>query len=247
VTSAAYLLFYRRRSSAPLGGPRFREIFDKFDNPNDDDDDDDSATESGDDQRQGGGGFFLNGSSNGGIGAGAARLQTERGSKTTVTPVADLDDDEPPSYGSGDGGSTVQLSIEDEGVEMSDNFNSQHSNPLTQAWSFDGVTSNARAGSTGAEYASDDAQLNSSDEERGRGKELYDQDIDMVSNVADAESDAGGPPPPDDNAQIALSDIQNEAWERKGVLSVPAKAGSDRDSDEVAEIHVEGDKTARPE
>ncbi|KAK4123327.1 ubiquitin carboxyl-terminal hydrolase-like protein [Parathielavia appendiculata] len=32
VTSAAYLLFYRRRSDVPLGGPRFQEIFDRFNN-----------------------------------------------------------------------------------------------------------------------------------------------------------------------------------------------------------------------
>lgn len=32
VTSAAYLLFYRRRSEVPLGGPRFQEIFDSYNN-----------------------------------------------------------------------------------------------------------------------------------------------------------------------------------------------------------------------
>ncbi|SPQ22937.1 de57be69-df5e-4200-ad4d-8e6e50567eb8 [Thermothielavioides terrestris] len=33
VSSAAYLLFYRRRSEVPLGGPRFQEIFDRYNNP----------------------------------------------------------------------------------------------------------------------------------------------------------------------------------------------------------------------
>lgn len=33
VTSAAYLLFYRRRSSGPLGGPTFEKILDKAGNP----------------------------------------------------------------------------------------------------------------------------------------------------------------------------------------------------------------------
>ncbi|OBT99530.2 CSN-associated deubiquitinating enzyme Ubp12 [Pseudogymnoascus verrucosus] len=33
ISSAAYLLFYRRRSDRPLGGPRFEEILARFDNP----------------------------------------------------------------------------------------------------------------------------------------------------------------------------------------------------------------------
>ncbi|KAK4230885.1 UCH-domain-containing protein [Podospora fimiseda] len=44
VSSAAYLLFYRRRSEVPLGGPRFQEIFDKYDA---------GASESGEEQRLG--------------------------------------------------------------------------------------------------------------------------------------------------------------------------------------------------
>ena len=53
ITAAAYLLFYRRRSAAPLGGPRFQSIIDKFDNASsgDDDDDDDEASEPGEGQR----------------------------------------------------------------------------------------------------------------------------------------------------------------------------------------------------
>ncbi|GJC86757.1 putative ubiquitin carboxyl-terminal hydrolase 12 [Colletotrichum liriopes] len=42
VTRAAYLLFYRRRSEGPLGGPRFKKIFEKFDKAGEDEEEDDT-------------------------------------------------------------------------------------------------------------------------------------------------------------------------------------------------------------
>jgi ubiquitin carboxyl-terminal hydrolase 4/11/15 len=68
VSSSAYLLFYRRRSPYPLGGPRFNEIFNRYDNlpePSED------GTDSGEDQRLGGD-SSLHGSSSASIGVGAA-------------------------------------------------------------------------------------------------------------------------------------------------------------------------------
>lgn len=40
------------------------------------------------------------------------------------------------------------------------------------------------------------------------------------------------------------SDAENSSSHR-GIISVPTKTGGDRDSEEVAEIHVEGDKDTR--
>jgi ubiquitin carboxyl-terminal hydrolase 4/11/15 len=48
VSQSAYLLFYRRRSDVPLGGPRFQQILSDFDNPPDALADD--ISESGEDQ-----------------------------------------------------------------------------------------------------------------------------------------------------------------------------------------------------
>ncbi|KAL2130537.1 hypothetical protein VTI74DRAFT_6258 [Chaetomium olivicolor] len=48
VSSAAYLLFYRRRSDVPLGGPRFQEIFDRYNNAHDEE-----VSDSGEGQRLG--------------------------------------------------------------------------------------------------------------------------------------------------------------------------------------------------
>jgi ubiquitin carboxyl-terminal hydrolase 4/11/15 len=51
VAPAAYLLFYRRRSSVPLGGPHFQEIIERFDNQSSNGDED--LAGSGEDQRLG--------------------------------------------------------------------------------------------------------------------------------------------------------------------------------------------------
>lgn len=202
VTTAAYLLFYRRRSKGPLGGPRFTEIFEKFDNPNDDED---SATEVGDDQR-----------SEDSFGRGTvfgAGLSSHNETTTTIRPLASSDDEALPSYGH----STVHPSIEDEGVEMPDDpYLALGPNPVTQAWSFGESGNN---GVDGSDCASDTVQVSSEDE---RGP--FDQDIEMNS-VAGDHSDG----------------------EDRGLISVPTKTRGDRDSEEVTEIHVEGDKDARAE
>ena len=70
VTNAAYLLFYRRRSSKHLGGPRFDEIFAKYDKESSQSDDE--ATESSEDGRA--------------------------SVKTTVKQIVDVEDDDPPLY-----------------------------------------------------------------------------------------------------------------------------------------------------
>ncbi|KFA74953.1 hypothetical protein S40288_02221, partial [Stachybotrys chartarum IBT 40288] len=230
VTSAAYLLFYRRRSEGPLGGPRFAEIFQKYNNSDEDDE-----AGSGDDQQLNGG-SSLNGSLSAGAGAAAVHHHTDHGLVSTrTTALADDEDDEGlPPY---DGLSHIHHSIEDEGVEMADRHQGPQSLGMTQGWNFDGLEDSGAEGG----YASNDAQLDSSADERDPDAGFFDQDADMTVDGTPQDLQPAGPPPaPDGNAQIALADIQNAAWERKGVLSVPAVIGSDGDSDEVAEIHLEG-------
>lgn len=48
VTTAAYLLFYKRRSSGPLGGERFRQILEKFDRDSQSDNSDGESEAAGD-------------------------------------------------------------------------------------------------------------------------------------------------------------------------------------------------------
>lgn len=191
ITSAAYLLFYRRRSSGPLGGPRFKEIFEKFDSEAGHSDNE--ATESGEE------------------------IISQRSTKTTVTPLTGLeDDDELPAYDS----NTLRRSIEDDG-----NYHSSASKGLdmTQGWNFTGLNGNTANGSGGdADCASDDVQFDSSGDDRG--KALSEQDTDMAS--------AG---PFEDSA----------SWDNRGVISVPPDGAGEGTSEEVTEIHLEGDKAAR--
>lgn len=137
VTSSAYLLFYRRRSEVPLGGPRFQQIYSAFDKSSEPSEtsepSEDDATGSGE-----GRGLVTNSSLRGSpsalTGVGATRrphanLGLGSGEMTTVNPK---DLDELPAYGaqglddtpllSGDvemsEGLPLQASIEDEGVDM---------------------------------------------------------------------------------------------------------------------------------
>lgn len=94
MSAGAYLLFYRRRSEAPLGGPRFKAIFDKFNSQYDEE-----MSEAGEGQRLGIG-SSLRGSSSALIGADPTRPQAEGGSvRSMVTPFLKGSGDElPPPY-----------------------------------------------------------------------------------------------------------------------------------------------------
>ncbi|UNI14415.1 Ubiquitinyl hydrolase 1 [Purpureocillium takamizusanense] len=189
VTNAAYLLFYRRRSSKHLGGPRFDEIFARYNKESSQSDEE--ATDSSEDGRE--------------------------STKTTVKQAVNVEDDDPPLY---DG--PIRRSIEDDGDEMQESYRNMGTKSLdmTQGWSFERLSGSGAEGSNTADCASDDAQFDSGDE---RGHELADQDTDMTSVTVDEPG----------------------RWEGQNVLSVPAHGAGDRDSEEVAEIHLEGDKAGR--
>lgn len=149
VTSAAYLLFYRRRSSGPLGGQRFAEIFEKFDNPNDEGD---SATEVGDDQP-----------SDDSFGR-TTGLGSHNKTTTTIRPLTSSDDEGLPSYTHSD----LHPSVEDEGVEMTGHYQSLGANPVTQAWSFGGSNNAA----DGSDCASDTVQVSPEDDRGPFGQDI---------------------------------------------------------------------------
>lgn len=188
ITTAAYLLFYRRRSSGPLGGPRFQQIFEKYDMEHSDSD----AMESGEED-----------------------VSLQRSAKTTVTPLMGPDDDELPAYND----STIRRSIEDDG--SFDGVESKAIN-MTQGWNFTGLDERLGDVSAEADCASDDAQCNSSDDERG--PVISEQDMDTTSIV-----------PFDDSS----------SWNNRDVMSVPTDGAEEVISDEVTEIHLDGDRTMR--
>lgn len=210
-----------------MGGSRFAEIFDKYSSSNEDG----SDAESGEDQRLGGG-SSLTGSSDAGTGAAAARHQGNRGSvKQNITALAGTDDEgdnDPPPY---DGnGTTIHHSIEDEGVSMDDGYQQLGAKSLnmTQEWSFNAIGGSGAEDSTGADCASDDVQLDSSSEDHGLGQELEDRDTEMTIG---------------DEGNTTLTGLTTPAATRKNeVISIPPLGSTNRDSEEVTEIHLDGDK-----
>ncbi|KAK3902490.1 hypothetical protein C8A05DRAFT_15455, partial [Staphylotrichum tortipilum] len=120
VTSAAYLLFYRRRSAVPLGGPKFQEIFDRFNNQGLDD----GNSESGEGQRLGQG-SSQRGSPSASTGAGPTLPRGGRGWDRRA-------ESEQPSYRYNDDGdvaawanqeplrNSIEADNEDEAIGLSD-------------------------------------------------------------------------------------------------------------------------------
>ncbi|KAK7414501.1 hypothetical protein QQX98_006612 [Neonectria punicea] len=244
ITEAAYLLFYRRRTSVPLGGSRFGVISEKYE---DEEEQDDDETEAGEGQRLGEG-SSLTGSSSALIGAGATRHQAGRGSdRVTVTSLAAPDDgeDQLPAYEGPNRIEMIHDSIEDEGADIKNSYQplSTKSLNLAQPWNFEALGGSGAEDSTGADFASDEVQMDSSADEQVLGPDYYDPDTEMTGG--DGVDGHVEPPAPNEGAQAALADIQNTTWERNGVISLPTAAETDQDSNEVAEIHLEGDKGAR--
>lgn len=241
VTSAAYLLFYRRRSSKPLGGPRFAKIFEQF-NQVDEADEEDELANAGEGQRLGGRssptGSLRNGSK-----VGANRPRPGRNETTTTIQALDGSDDEDlPSYSEPGGSEVIHNSIEaDEGIEMRDDYRPLSFNAI-QEWNFDNLKNDAAAGTPGNDYASDSAQADLSDNDHGLDEQT-DVDIEMTSGVVTRSFNDSAVPAADDNAQIALADIQSDTWERKKVLKIPPVGRSEESSD-VAEIRFDSDKNS---
>lgn len=110
VSPSAYLLFYRRRSELPLGGPRFVDIVDRFNTKFNNSEDD---TDSGEGQRLGQG-SSLRGSPSALTGADRIHLPESRGLASTLSGSATANDDtELPAYGP-----AVYLGSADHDTEM---------------------------------------------------------------------------------------------------------------------------------
>lgn len=267
MTSAAYLLFYRRRSEVPLGGPRFQEIFDCYNNQLYAADED--MADSGEGQRLGLG-SSRRGSPSALTGAGLILPQGNRG----LARLGDTDDDTDVgvqlSWSNQD---TLQHSIEadgeDEGIGLTDYDNAGMAGMTSvigpSSWSFKNLNSKAGSEMTGddADIASDVAQNDDSsvDVDIFEGPSTADMDhllarepgagyVEAPGQVPDSALDGDVPPPPSAEMQDYMSRIAAETWvkqQTQKVHKVPPAAALDDDdqaSDKVAEIHVgdgEGD------
>jgi ubiquitin carboxyl-terminal hydrolase 4/11 len=259
VTAAAYLLFYRRRSDEPLGGPRFQSIIEDYEAKNGDEE---VMADSGEGQRLGQGSSQL-GSPSALIGAVATRPLQGPGSasgsllNTGSSGLSRINgaDGEPDYQASagigGDDGSKgtsgtstsmpaledVQIvsSIEDEGIDMIDAPKSMqhrqtHSGGMTSAMA-----------PTWGWGAVDDTDKSSGQNHPDGLSASIEPGSDYV------EPDEPQPPPaPTSEAQLGMDYLRGQIWEHKGqlqndmpVLAVPADVGEDDGaSDRVDEIHL---------
>ncbi|SPO02727.1 uncharacterized protein DNG_05402 [Cephalotrichum gorgonifer] len=228
VSHAAYLLFYRRRSSMPLGGPRFEEICERFDGRLDDEAD---GPGSGDDQEVGGSSLY--GSSTAGkTEPGAIRL---RGGSRGLDSSNLANDGGLPSY------TSVQASIEDEGIEMDESSNTAAASAYSTGWSFgqlDGPeeTGEEDMGKTSlVDYASDDAHQDSASEGRDS---FMDTDFPLPGGSGPYSSAAGTGDEPapgeySEPAGVAADGTTQITW------SEGWRGSQNQDSDAVAEIRLE--------
>ncbi|KAI0542302.1 hypothetical protein GGR58DRAFT_510328 [Xylaria digitata] len=168
VDSSAYMLFYRRRSNVPLGGPILHRILERFG-----DDDDDEMSGLGEGQRLGEG-FSQNGSSSALQGAGVSHLAESRGSNATSVlhrpnmstfTVDDRGDDDIPLLASSRFQSG-QVIDEDEGIELEDSGPSAQPFTGINTWSFKNLENTTEDSPFGSGAASDEAQHDSSGDER---------------------------------------------------------------------------------
>ncbi|KAK0674297.1 putative ubiquitin carboxyl-terminal hydrolase 12 [Cercophora samala] len=262
VSSAAYLLFYRRRSETPLGGPKFQEIFDKYERQVASADQD--MSDSGEGQRLGQG-SSLRGSPSASTGAG---LTLPRGKRGLVSDDSDragqalvLADPDLPSYqasiGNGDEDtemgaalwdqSTLQNSIEgdeDEGIGLPDYDNggmAGMTSVIGSGWTFQNIKpgSVASDGDIASDIAQNDNSSNGDAFAAGDGMDEVFMSAPPVNFVEPEQTfpDEEIPAPPAE-AQNLFDQIAEEKWAQQQIHTVPADIANDQASDKVAEIRV---------
>ncbi|KAK8042126.1 UCH-domain-containing protein [Apiospora rasikravindrae] len=252
VESSAYLLFYRRRSEEPLGGPRFKEIIENLDHPAAGEDTD----ESGEGQRLGEG-SSPTGSPSAFQEQEAAAIPQRRlgtGGNGGLANGTQSDDDLPSLSKINFDSQGVQPSIEDEGIDVTDK--PTHTS-LASDWNFDSLLTaenmkpghdSAVPGSPADSIATNEAQHESSgDEQLHSSRNTFspetDMDIPGASHYELGPSTEGEPPaytelpPPDSRAELSREDMDGIWDDKQNVLNVPAPG--DQHSEEAAEIHLD--------
>lgn len=239
VDASAYLLFYRRRSEAPLGGPRFEEILERFQ-------DDSSDNESGEVQRLGGA-SSLDGSSSAYPGAGATHQGGSLGGSGTTNGKTNEALSTNLKYDGKAKG--VHQSIEDEGVDMGEDHTQPTGFP-NNTWNFDKISGAAdfedgAQFSSNASIASDEAQHDSSGDERAHSQTIGFDDGDASFPGVSSYQSVPGPSPEPESAPPTYNEQAEPQVKFLGtmggkVYEVPsAHADDERKSEEATEIHLD--------
>ncbi|KAF4635752.1 hypothetical protein G7Y89_g2337 [Cudoniella acicularis] len=267
VTQSAYLLFYRRRSEVPLGGPRFQDIIRKYDNDSDSLEDD--ATGSGEDRGLVGNTF--RGSSSALTGVGAAHHRPNPGSDstemTTVHPASleslpayqaheDNDDDAAPLLvGDAMMHDALHDSIEDEGIDVGGmNYNNvgysslngkATSSFITGNWSFDTLATNSRGQISGTgsdmdgadDTASDCVQHNSS-ASQGSMRARFEDFADTMAEDEDGTPFIDQSPVPDMDESGQISQISLHHDILENMVPIKVTAATDEEAAEESATEI---------
>ncbi|KAI1326360.1 ubiquitin carboxyl-terminal hydrolase-like protein [Xylariaceae sp. FL0255] len=242
VDASAYMLFYRRRSSVPLGGPQLRPILEEFANANGSDEE---SLQTGEGQRLGEG-FSQTGSSSALQGAGVIHLQGDHGglnssaltlhrSATDAYEVDGGDDDG--SFSSAPFRSRHDLE-EDEGIELVDPKPSSFQF-TGNTWNFDGITTGTSPADSGA--ASDEAQHDSSGDERALSSQHSIPGMLEYALSTPVEADPPSYTEPPEPVQHEYS--TSRVWDigHGGVHEIVPNSEQEQLSDDAAEIHLDDD------
>ncbi|ATZ52048.1 Bcubp12 [Botrytis cinerea B05.10] len=229
VTKNAYLLFYRRRSSEPLGGKALRDIVNSLDNASSDEEDSGEGRRLGENSSQHGSPSALTG-----VGAALRR----------------------PELGSEDGGARTTVNLQalehapldnDDTQDMSDQ-NNVAPNLHQQSWGFEAFNHNSptfasgaasEAGEAGSLYGSDGIEHGSNPDQATKDERelefnnaMVDEDY-QESYIPD--TDVEGPNPLDVMAVSNAVKQRNRAEQRNYEIPVDTP----EDEEPATEIHVE--------
>ncbi|KAI1267359.1 hypothetical protein F5Y18DRAFT_336069 [Xylariaceae sp. FL1019] len=227
VDSSAYMLFYRRRSSVPLGGPRFAEILQRFTEAHGSDEE---MSKPGEGRRLGEGSSQI-GSSSAIPGVGATHLP---GNHSSSKLSYEADDDMQISNASYQSG---QMD-EDEGIGMTEDTKTSGFQGFANlnTWSFDGVTNENSPIDSGA--ASDEAQHDSSGDERASSRRLS---VDGMLEYTLPPQPEGGPP----SYNELPAPVPRQWGTQHAVHEIVPNGEHESQSDDAAEIHLDDDDKIR--
>ncbi|KAJ9369323.1 hypothetical protein DTO282E5_5985 [Paecilomyces variotii] len=254
ITSAAYLLFYRRRSDRPLGGKVLEEIVESATRggatDSDSQTDSRAPSPSGEDRRLGG--SSRNGSSSALAGVGAAHQAGDGGSQavTQVRSVeADDDDDMPPGYFNGlpSGEQGLEHADRLEGMDLEDEYfgGEMRPNPLNfptePLWSFDRASdahgpSQMTAAPPGSYFDGEDEDLFDDDASNKAvgGGDLSDSDIRLAA-LGDSSEGPG-------------ASYTDTTFEDSSIQNIPPPLDADDDDDlPVIELRVDEEDKIVPD
>ncbi|KAI9837723.1 MAG: hypothetical protein M1819_006657 [Sarea resinae] len=241
ITPAAYLLFYRRRSDKPLGGPFFEHLIEEANRS--ESDSETSPAGEGEDLD----GSFHSGSSRALAGAGATRQAGPGLAGGNLT----NNDDDLPAYSSDlqSGEQSLEsMEMDDEGAESSYGGYGP-SAVMEQGWSFESLGGNGSSHITAAPPGSDDEDLFEGSDKAANGSSAGLSDVDnRMADFADDEgvlADFEDTPkrlgsPIRDISDFSSDELQLDTRFDADNLKLKTGVPSNQDIElHVAEVHVE--------